>query len=74
MKKLAQSCRSCGSSQMESVLDLGSTPLADRLLTQTQLEQPEPVFPLEVAFCPGCGLMQILETVPPEVLFCEEYP
>jgi SAM-dependent methyltransferase len=31
-------------------------------------------FPLQVAFCPHCSLMQILETVPPETLFCEDYP
>jgi SAM-dependent methyltransferase len=49
-------------------------PLADRLLTEAQLCKPEPKFPLEVAFCPTCRLMQILETVPPSVLFCEDYP
>jgi SAM-dependent methyltransferase len=67
-------CRSCGNQDLESVLDLGQTPLADRLLTPEQLRQPEPMFPLEVGFCPSCGLMQILETVPPSVLFCEDYP
>jgi SAM-dependent methyltransferase len=55
-------------------LDLGRTPLADRLLTAEQLKHPEPTYPLEVAFCSNCGLVQILETVPPEVLFCEDYP
>lgn len=67
-------CRSCGGQGLEAVLDLGQTPLADRLLTPEQLKQPEPMFPLEVGFCPSCGLMQILETVPPSVLFCEDYP
>jgi SAM-dependent methyltransferase len=38
------------------------------------LQKPEPVYPLEVAFCPRCSLVQILETVSPEVLFCDEYP
>lgn len=56
------------------VLDLGSTPLADRLLTHEQLREHEPTFPLEVGFCRDCGLMQILETVDPSVLFCEDYP
>jgi SAM-dependent methyltransferase len=67
-------CRSCGSQGLEPVLDLGSTPLADRLVTQEQLGEAEPSFPLAVVFCPGCGLVQIRETVPPEVLFCEDYP
>lgn len=67
-------CRSCASDNLSPVLDLGCTPLADRLLTAAQLEEPEPHFPLEVAFCNDCGLVQILETVPPEILFCDKYP
>lgn len=67
-------CRSCGSAGLEPVLDLGRTPLADRLVSADRLGEPEPAFPLAVAFCPDCGLMQILETVPPEILFCEDYP
>lgn len=68
------SCRSCGHAGLEPVLDLGRTPLADRLVSPAQLAEQEPVFPLQVAFCPQCSLLQILETVPPEVLFCEDYP
>jgi SAM-dependent methyltransferase len=49
-------------------------PLADRLRTSEQLSEAEPAFPLQVAFCPHCSLMQILETVPPEMLFCDRYP
>ena len=67
-------CRSCGQSGLQPVLDLGKTPLADRLVSAAQLDEPEPQYPLEVVFCPHCGLLQILETVPPQVLFCEDYP
>ena len=67
-------CRSCGQPGLEPILDLGHTPLADRLLTEEQLHEPEPTFPLEVGFCESCGLMQIMETVPPSILFCEDYP
>ncbi len=67
-------CRSCGNTGLQAFLDLGITPLADRLLSLKQLEEPEPKFPLQVAFCPHCTLMQILETVQAEVLFCDEYP
>jgi SAM-dependent methyltransferase len=69
-----EACRSCGHSNLEPILDLGDTPLADRLVTNSQLAEPEPTYPLAVVFCPNCGLMQIRETVPPEVLFCEDYP
>jgi hypothetical protein len=73
MKKNAQ-CRSCGEAGLEIFLDLGMTPLADRLLTPEQLSGPEPAFPLEVAFCERCGLTQILETVSPDLLFRDDYP
>jgi len=67
-------CRSCEQPDLEIFLDLGCSPLADRLLSEEQLEQPEPTFPLEAAFCHNCALVQILETVPPEELFCNNYP
>jgi hypothetical protein len=51
------------------VLSLGSMPLANALITAEQLDQPESTYPLELAFCPNCSLVQITETVPPEELF-----
>jgi len=65
------SCRSCGAHGMELVLSLGRTPLANALLTQEQLTQPEPYYPLDLAFCPSCALVQITKTVPPEELFSD---
>ncbi|MBK9129697.1 MAG: class I SAM-dependent methyltransferase [Phycisphaerales bacterium] len=67
-------CRSCGAAGLQQVLDLGRTPLADRLLTATDLDEPEPRFPLVLVFCPSCALVQIDETVAPEVLFGDDYP
>jgi SAM-dependent methyltransferase len=67
----AHHCRSCGGDRLEIVLDLGCTPLANALLTSEQLNAPEATYPLELAFCPDCTLVQILETVPPENLFRE---
>ena len=67
-------CRSCGQPDLKLVLSLGRMPLADRLLTEAMLGQPEPTYPLTVCFCPRCSLMQIAETVAPETLFCDNYP
>lgn len=67
-------CRSCGSDAVTSVIEFGETPLADRLLTDVTLHEPEPIVPLTLGFCPDCGLAQIRETVDPEVLFFDEYP
>ena len=65
------SCRSCGSNKLETVLSLGVMPLANSLLTKEDLAHPEPAFPLDLAFCPACSLVQITVTVPPETLFRE---
>jgi SAM-dependent methyltransferase len=65
----ALACRSCGSINLELVLSLGKTPLANALLSEEQLSQPEAAYPLDLAFCPDCSLVQITETVPPEQLF-----
>jgi len=64
-------CRSCGGSQGELVLDLGIQPLANNLLRTEDLGQPEPKFPLRVAVCHQCWLLQITDLVPPTQLFSE---
>jgi SAM-dependent methyltransferase len=64
-------CLSCGSDQLEVVLSLGKMPLANALLTAEQLTEPEPRYPLDLAFCRSCALVQITEVVPPEELFGE---
>jgi SAM-dependent methyltransferase len=66
-------CRSCGSAALEPVLDLGTTAFADRLLRKEELSLPEPSAPLRVVLCTECSLVQIDETVPPELLFGESY-
>jgi SAM-dependent methyltransferase len=62
-------CRACGDPNLEPVLDLGKTPLANALLSQSRINEQEPEFDLVLAFCRRCSLVQITESVPPEVLF-----
>ena len=66
-------CRSCGYPKLEQIIDLGETPLADRLLREDQLSTPEVTAPLELEYCPACSLVQISISVNPEILFGEEY-
>jgi len=65
------SCRSCGSDRPEIILRLGQMPLANAYLTREELARPEQRYPLDLALCPSCSLVQITETVPPDVLFRE---
>ncbi|NLE29801.1 MAG: class I SAM-dependent methyltransferase [Phycisphaerae bacterium] len=67
-------CRSCQKQGLMPVLDLGPMPLSDGLVSKTQLDHVDRKYPLELAYCPNCSLVQILETVPPEMLFCDDYP
>ncbi|NIR49296.1 class I SAM-dependent methyltransferase [candidate division KSB1 bacterium] len=74
MYSTIEACRSCNYEDLNVILSLGRTPLADRLLTKKDLDQAELTAPLDLAFCPNCTLIQIIETVLPEVLFDENYP
>jgi len=66
-----KTCLGCGCALPKPFLDLGKTPLANTLLTAQQLHEPEEMYPLEVAFCASCSLVQITEMVPPDKLFRE---
>jgi SAM-dependent methyltransferase len=46
-------------------------PLANAYLTREELARAEERYPLDLAFCPSCSLVQITETVPPDALFRE---
>ena len=66
-------CRSCGARSLRQFLSLGKTPLADNLVPPDRLADEEPFFPLDVAFCPDCTLVQITEEVPAHTLFVDNY-
>ncbi|HEX3799171.1 MAG TPA: class I SAM-dependent methyltransferase [Verrucomicrobiae bacterium] len=64
-------CRSCQSTHGKLILDLGIQPLANNLLRPEDLSRPEPRFPLRLAVCESCWLLQIVDLVPPVQLFSE---
>jgi SAM-dependent methyltransferase len=67
-------CRSCGESGLRPFLQLGKTPLADALVASEAAGAEEATYALDVAFCEHCSQVQILEALPEEVLFGEDYP
>ncbi|NJD51394.1 MAG: class I SAM-dependent methyltransferase [Candidatus Methanoperedens sp.] len=74
MDRPEPACFSCANTRLRSILDYGQTPIADRLLTKEKLGKPEITAPLELVFCPECRLVQITESVSPEILFVKDYP
>lgn len=65
----ARLCRACGAPVTQPFVDLGSTPLANAYLTERQLAEPEPRYPLRVFVCGQCWLVQADSFVPPEDIF-----
>jgi SAM-dependent methyltransferase len=63
-------CRSCGAAGLRTFLSLGEMPLTDAYV-DADLDEPERRYPLDVAFCSNCSLVQILHTVPPEEMFVD---
>src|SRR5438132_572479 len=61
-------CRGCTSADLVQFADFGEVPLAGGHLRPDQVAQ-ERKFPLAVHFCLRCSLVQILDIVPPDVLF-----
>lgn len=58
-------CRACRSERLHLFLPLGDHPLANGFLTEAQLSEPEPTFPLDAHACLDCGLIQVADNVPP---------
>lgn len=60
-------CLNCGGADLEVILDLGKTPLAD-----VYVEQPK-WYPLRLAVCVGCWQVQLLDVVPDGELYNDSY-
>ena len=69
--KAPYECRACGCTSGRVVLDLGVQPLANNLLRPEDIGQAEPAFPLRLAVCESCWLLQLTDIVPPVQLFSE---
>jgi SAM-dependent methyltransferase len=64
-------CRFCQAGLQRTFVDLGMSPLCESFLTQEQLNQTEPFYPLHAYVCEECFLVQVEEYVGPERIFSE---
>jgi ubiquinone/menaquinone biosynthesis C-methylase UbiE len=67
------SCSACGSSNLEHILDLGTSPIADAYADTAALSLKSERYPLELAVCDKCWLVQLLEVLPQNQLFGTGY-
>lgn len=65
-------CRHCGSS-LSPFADLGSAPPSNAYLTAQQLDRPERWYPLRVAVCGSCWLVQTEDFAEADELFDADY-
>jgi len=64
-------CRICENENLQSVISLGESPLANNLLSDSDLNKKEDTYPLEMVFCNNCNLSQLSYVVPQELLFTD---
>ena len=62
-------CRLCSSADLEKVLALGHTPLANAFVRRESLSEAQPTYPLDVYLCRNCAHAQLLDVVDPAVLY-----
>jgi SAM-dependent methyltransferase len=71
MTRTKSTCRFCGQALTHSFVDLGFSPLCQTHITQEQLNQMEPFYPLHAYVCDKCFLVQLEEFVTPGDIFSE---
>lgn len=66
---MKDSCRICKGNRLTKFISLGQHPPPNRFLRKEQLNDPEPLCPADLYFCGDCALVQMLDVMPPEVMF-----
>jgi hypothetical protein len=66
-------CRGCSAPLTQIFLDLGSSPIANDLISPENLFSPEVHYPLRVMVCTACCLVQLPEVASRESLFRSDY-
>ncbi|MBI4438996.1 class I SAM-dependent methyltransferase [Candidatus Woesearchaeota archaeon] len=61
-------CRVCGNKELQNILSLGESPLANSFLHQKDIPNEE-FYPLELCMCRNCKLLQLSHVVSPEKMF-----
>ena len=62
-------CRLCGDRNLSLVLPIKPSPIADAFVSGVNLDREQPLVPLDVYQCSGCGHAQNLDIINPELLF-----
>lgn len=72
-KTVTFTCRACGSAALESVVDLGITPLSNAFVPFARGDEGEIAYPLHAFVCSDCFLVQLGEFESPKTIFSDDY-
>jgi len=67
--KHRDTCRLCQSGDLELVLPIRPSPIADAYVPKDKLDEEQALYPLDLYLCLDCGHLQHLDIVNPEILF-----
>jgi len=67
----SRGCLFCGSKELQTVVDLGMSPLCESYVSVEHLNSMEPFYPLHAFVCEKCFLVQLDEYVSAEQIFTE---
>ena len=70
---MTATCRNCKAPLTQTLVDLGSQPLANSYVPLDRTDAPEPFFPLHARVCGACWLVQVDDVVPEGEIFNAEY-
>lgn len=62
-------CRLCRGNESVPVIELGSLPIAHQFSETIAQSQERQVYPMQLEVCPLCGMAQLAQTIPPEILY-----
>lgn len=71
MSDTLPACRFCGAPLTQTLIDLGSTPLANSYVERSNLGQPDRCYPLHARVCCTCFLVQVDDVVPASDIFSD---
>lgn len=60
-------CNLCGKSELLPLIDFGNHPVAKHYLENPS--EAQPTWPVRLYFCEHCGLTQLIDSCPPDVLY-----
>jgi len=64
-----ENCRLCNSANLQLVVNIHPSPIADAYVKKRQLDEVQDLYPLDLYICEDCGHVQNLYVVNPDLLF-----